>query len=64
LTVSASRNLGALAPGKNLEVEIKHDDGTIEVITVKHTMTEEQIGWFKAGSALNLIREKQTAVAK
>lgn len=51
------KNLGALAPGKNLEVEIKHHDGTMEVITVKHTMTEEQIGWFRAGSALNLIRE-------
>ncbi|MFA6559750.1 MAG: hypothetical protein WCT03_25210, partial [Candidatus Obscuribacterales bacterium] len=51
------KGLGALAPDKNIDVEIKHIDGTTEVIEVKHTMTEEQIGWFKAGSALNLIRE-------
>jgi len=40
---------------------IEHEGGKSETIEVKHTMTEEQIGWFKAGSALNLIREKQMA---
>jgi len=45
-----------LAPGKNVEVKVRHADGTEDKITLKHTMTEEQIGWFKAGSALNLIR--------
>ncbi len=32
-----------------------------ETIEVKHTFTDEQIGWFKAGSALNLIRQKREA---
>ena len=49
------RHLADLAPGKNVEVVIDHADETSDVIEVKHTMTEEQIGWFKAGSALNLI---------
>lgn len=55
------KGLSALTPGKNVEIEIKHADGKVETIEGKHTMTEEQIGWFKAGSALNLIRERQTA---
>ncbi len=53
--------LSALAPGKTVELLIEHEGGKSETIEVKHTMTEEQIGWFKAGSALNLIREKQMA---
>jgi aconitate hydratase len=51
--------LGSLAPDKNVNVSIKHTDGKIEKIQVKHTMTEEQIAWFKAGSALNLIRQRR-----
>lgn len=56
--------LSQLAPGKNVEMTIDHANGKSEKVELKHTMTEEQIGWFKAGSALNLIREKKTAVAK
>lgn len=55
------KGLKDLAPGKNVEVEIKHENGQVETIEVKHTMTEEQVGWFKAGSALNLIRERSLA---
>ena len=44
-----------LAPQKNLTVVIKHNDGTEEKIEVSHTLTAEQIEWFKAGSALNKI---------
>ncbi len=51
--------LAQLAPGKPVDVIIEHQDGKNESIKVKHTMTEEQIGWFKAGSALNLIRQRQ-----
>jgi aconitate hydratase len=50
------RGLQALAPGKNLTLELKHADGSTENIEVKHTYNAEQIKWFKAGSALNLIR--------
>ena len=50
------RGLNDLAPGKNLTLEAKHADGTVDNIAVKHTYNTEQIKWFKAGSALNLIR--------
>ena len=45
-----------IAPGKNLTLQLKHADGSTENIQVKHTYNAEQIKWFKAGSALNLIR--------
>ncbi len=50
------RGLKDLAPGKNLVLEVKHADGTVDNIPVKHTYNAEQLKWFKAGSALNLIR--------
>jgi aconitate hydratase len=50
------RGLKDLAPGKNLVLEAKHDDGSVNNIAVKHTYNAEQLKWFKAGSALNLIR--------
>ncbi len=45
-----------LAPGKNLFLEVQHADGSFEKIEVKHTYNTEQLKWFRAGSALNLIR--------
>ncbi len=45
-------------PGKDLTVVIHHADGTSEEITAKHSYNENQIEWFKAGSALNLIRKQ------
>ncbi|MBC7741721.1 MAG: aconitate hydratase [Bdellovibrionaceae bacterium] len=48
--------LQALEPGKNLFLMAKHADGTTDMIEVKHTYNAEQIKWFRAGSALNLIR--------
>lgn len=50
------RGLKDLAPGKNLTLEVKHADGSTENIEVKHTYNTEQLKWFRAGSALNLIR--------
>ncbi len=44
------------APGKQLTVVLHHSDGTKEDFKVNHTYNENQIEWFKAGSALNLIR--------
>jgi aconitate hydratase len=49
--------LNDLAPGKPVRIIIKHADGTSEVIFAKHTYNESQIDWFRAGSALNLIRK-------
>jgi aconitate hydratase len=50
---------GNLAPGKSLILTVKHADGTRDTITLNHTFNEQQIGWFKAGSALNLIAANQ-----
>ncbi|HEY9790781.1 MAG TPA: aconitase family protein, partial [Candidatus Obscuribacterales bacterium] len=53
--------LDKLAPGKTVEAIIEHADGKSDKISLKHTMTEEQIDWFKAGSALNMIKKKREA---
>ena len=50
--------LTEFAPGKQLTVVANHKDGTKDEIKVNHTYNEQQIGWFKAGSALNKIKEK------
>ena len=49
-------DLDQFAPGKSLHIEFVHADGTKDVIEANHTYNEQQIGWFKAGSALNLIK--------
>ena len=49
------RGLASLAPGEPLSLEVRHRDGTSERVEVRHTFTEEQIGWFRAGGALNEI---------
>jgi len=48
--------LTEFAPGKPLTVVLHHADGSTGECTVNHTYNEGQIEWFKAGSALNLIR--------
>ena len=45
---------------KQLTLEAVHADGTIDTIKLDHTYNEAQIDWFKAGSALNLIRKQNT----
>ncbi len=48
-----------LAPGKNIECEIFHSEQKARLkIQLKHSMTQEQIEWFKAGSALNYFATK------
>ncbi len=48
--------LGGLAPGKTVHVTVHHEDGATESFEAAHTMSEEQIEWLKAGSALNKIK--------
>ena len=48
-------DLISFAAGKPLTIEITHADGSKESILANHTYNDSQIGWFKAGSALNLI---------
>jgi aconitate hydratase len=47
-----------LKPGKALEIRLQHSDGTIDSFKANHTLNQNQILWFRAGSALNLIREE------
>ena len=56
--------LTEFAPGKPLQVRLHHADGDTDLITVNHTYNEGQIEWFKAGSALNLIRLKESGEAQ
>ena len=51
-------NLESFAPNTPLQIQITHADGTTDTILANHTYNEQQIGWFKAGSALNLIAEE------
>lgn len=49
--------LKEFAPGKNLTVELLHPDGSKDIFEAAHTYNEQQIAWFKAGSALNAMRK-------
>ena len=42
----------------NLKLSLNKPDGSSTIIETLHTFSENQIGWFKAGSALNLIAKK------
>ncbi len=50
--------LTEFAPGKPLSVVLHHSDGTKDEFLVNHTYNQNQIDWFKAGSALNLIKKQ------
>lgn len=50
--------LTEFTPGKPLNLVLNHNDGTNDIIEVNHSYNEPQIEWFKAGSALNIIRKK------
>ena len=53
-------DLVEFAPDKQLNIEVVHADGTKDTVVVNHTYNEQQIDWFKAGSALNLIRKENS----
>lgn len=52
------KNITELAPGKNLQILLRHIDNSINTIEVRHTMNSAQIAWFQNGSALNLIKQQ------
>ena len=52
-------NLNNFQSGKPLKCEILHEDGTKDEINLKHSYNNFQIEWFRAGSALNVLRSKQ-----
>jgi aconitate hydratase len=51
------KGIQGFAPGKLLSAVLRHSDGSEETINVRHSYNEAQIEWFRAGSALNLIRK-------
>ena len=50
--------LDSFAPGKPLTMVLNHSNGSKDEISLNHTYNEQQIGWFKAGGALNVIRSQ------
>ncbi|MDE3143713.1 MAG: aconitate hydratase [Bacteroidota bacterium] len=50
--------LTTFAPGKPLTLVLHHKDGSTQEISVNHTYNQQQIEWFKAGAALNIIRKQ------
>jgi aconitate hydratase len=48
-------DLQEFAPGKPLTIEVVHPDGSTDQVMANHTYNAQQIDWFRAGSALNLI---------
>lgn len=47
------------APEKQVECILKHQDGSVDKIFLNHTFNYAQIEWFKAGSALNRMKQLQ-----
>ncbi len=50
--------LSSLKPGKAVTCLIKKKEGTVHTVMLNHTLTEEQVSWFRQGSALNTMRER------
>ena len=58
-TVSIS-GLKSFAPGRPLMLVLQHTDGSRDECELKHSYNAEQVEWFKAGSALNIIKKRLT----
>ena len=50
-----------LAPGQPVDVILHHANGTDEIIVCRHSLSADQIEWFKAGAALNLIARQSAS---
>ena len=51
-------DLNAFAPNKQLTLDILHADGSSDSVKLNHTYNQQQIDWYRAGSALNLIKRE------
>ncbi len=54
-------DIADFAPGKPLTIEVEHVDGSKDTILANHTYNEAQIGWYREGSALNVIKRENAA---
>ena len=52
-------NLTSIAPRSNIKLLLSHNDGTSHEIVANHSLSDDQIEWFKAGSALNYLSKKE-----
>jgi aconitate hydratase len=52
-------DLSQMQPGKNVKCILYHEAGIKDEILLKHSYNDFQIKWFKAGSALNILRERE-----
>jgi aconitate hydratase len=50
-------DLKNFSPGNKITVELIHSDGSIDIIKTNHTYNDQQIDWYREGSALNLIKK-------
>ncbi|PJB71891.1 MAG: aconitate hydratase, partial [Armatimonadetes bacterium CG_4_9_14_3_um_filter_58_7] len=57
-------DIGALQPGKTVSLKVEHGDGQTEVIELNHTFNAQQLEWFRAGGALNLIAAQRWGEVK
>lgn len=53
--------LNELSPGTPVQCVVKHADGTEETLNLRHTLNQPQIEWFKAGSAMNHMKNLEGA---
>jgi aconitase A len=60
-SIIETMGLKSLAPGSNMSLKLTQQDGSIDEIPVMHTMSKDQIQYFKHGSALNLIAHGSTS---
>jgi aconitate hydratase len=51
--------LAGLAPQSTVEIVLYHRDGSRERLPTRHSLNDEQVEWFKAGSALNVLRQQK-----
>ena len=51
-------NLDEFSPGNQIKLELKHSDGSKDIIKLNHSYNQSQIDWYDEGSALNLIKKE------
>lgn len=55
--------LNTLAPGKTVTIQLTHEDGSKQTFAAQHSYNERQLSWFRAGSALNAMRNEEKTKA-
>ena len=56
--VAEINGLDSFSPGKSITMVLNHADGTADQVKLNHTYNKQQIEWFRAGGALNVIRRQ------